>query len=179
VARLLEVSDQSIRRWVKAGELRAYKPKKEYRIAKSDLEAFLKERRVPLVQSRLLDFGEEPRTEWEAAVSSARQLRERGQARVEELLASWQESKNREEDPSERRPYLDEIGELLQQAYDARPTLFEATSWERLADQWPEIQAADHFYNELWHLVEGAGLSIRTGNAQEERPKAVEESKAA
>jgi excisionase family DNA binding protein len=58
VARLLEVSDQSIRRWVKAGELRAYKPKKEYRIAESDLEEFLKERRVPLVQARLLNFEE-------------------------------------------------------------------------------------------------------------------------
>lgn len=61
VARLLEVSDQSIRRWIKAGELRAYKPKKEYRIAESDLEEFLKERRVPLVQARLLNFGEERR----------------------------------------------------------------------------------------------------------------------
>jgi excisionase family DNA binding protein len=59
VARVLEVSDQSIRRWVKAGELRAFKPKKEYRIAESDLQEFLKERRVPLVQARLLDFGEE------------------------------------------------------------------------------------------------------------------------
>jgi excisionase family DNA binding protein len=179
VARLLEVSDQSIRRWVKAGELRAYKPKKEYRIAKSDLEAFLKERRVPLVQDRLLDFGEEPRTEWGAAVSSARQLRERAQARVEELLASWQESKNREEDPAERRPYLDEIGELLQEAYDAMPALFQAMSYERWPEQWPEVQEAEEFYRELWRLVEGAGLSIRTGNAQEERPKAVEESKAA
>jgi excisionase family DNA binding protein len=59
----LEVSDQSIRRWVKAGELRAYKPKKEYRIAESDLEEFLKERRVPLVQARLLNFQEEQRPE--------------------------------------------------------------------------------------------------------------------
>jgi excisionase family DNA binding protein len=60
-ARLLRVSDQSVRRWVKAGELRAYKPKKEYRIAESDLEEFLKERRVPLVQAPLLNFEEERR----------------------------------------------------------------------------------------------------------------------
>jgi excisionase family DNA binding protein len=57
------VSDQSIRRWVKAGELRAYKPKKEYRITESDLEEFLKERRVPLVQARLLNFEQEQRPE--------------------------------------------------------------------------------------------------------------------
>jgi excisionase family DNA binding protein len=63
VARRLEVSDQSIRRWVKAGELRAYKPKKEYRIAESDLEEFLKERQVPLVQAPLLEnVEEEPST---------------------------------------------------------------------------------------------------------------------
>jgi excisionase family DNA binding protein len=51
VARLLEVSDQSIRRWIKAGELKAYKPKKEYRIAESDLQEFLEGRAVPLVQT--------------------------------------------------------------------------------------------------------------------------------
>jgi excisionase family DNA binding protein len=53
VARLLEVSDQSIRRWIKAGELKAYKPKKEYRIAESDLQEFLEGRAVPLVQAPL------------------------------------------------------------------------------------------------------------------------------
>ena len=73
VARLLEVSDQSIRRWVKAGELRAYKPKKEYRIAESDLEEFLKERRVPLVQARLLSLEEEQREpSYEVALEAAR-----------------------------------------------------------------------------------------------------------
>ncbi len=46
VARRLEVSDQSVRRWVKAGELKAYKPKKEYRIAESDLREFLEERQA-------------------------------------------------------------------------------------------------------------------------------------
>jgi excisionase family DNA binding protein len=50
---LLKVSDQSIRRWVKAGELKAYKPKKEYRIAESDLQEFLEGRTVPLVQAPL------------------------------------------------------------------------------------------------------------------------------
>jgi excisionase family DNA binding protein len=48
------VSDQTVRRWVKAGELAAYKPGKEYRIKGSDLEEFLKAREVsPKVQSPL------------------------------------------------------------------------------------------------------------------------------
>jgi excisionase family DNA binding protein len=42
----LGVSVQTVRRWVKAGELAAYKPGKEYRIKPSDLEEFLKTREV-------------------------------------------------------------------------------------------------------------------------------------
>ena len=42
----LGVSDQTVRRWVKAGQLAAYKPGKEYRIKGSDLEEFLKTREV-------------------------------------------------------------------------------------------------------------------------------------
>jgi excisionase family DNA binding protein len=59
VADELGVSDQTVRRWVKAGELAAYKPGKEYRIKGSDLEEFLKTREVsPKVQSSLLEFGD-------------------------------------------------------------------------------------------------------------------------
>jgi transcriptional regulator with XRE-family HTH domain len=140
------------------------------------IEELLPKAQAPLWSDEPPD---ERRAHWDAAVRSARQLRERGQARAEELLALWEESKDREEDPAERRPYLDEMGELLQQAYDARPTLFQAMSYERWPEQWPEVQAADSFYGELWQLVEMAGLRIRTGDAQEERPKAVEESAAA
>ena len=53
----LGVSDQTVRRWVKAGELAAYKPGKEYRIKGSDLEEFLKTREVsPKVQPSLPEF---------------------------------------------------------------------------------------------------------------------------
>ena len=44
VARTLRVSDQSVRRWIKAGKLRATKPGKEYRIGHTNLEAFLRAR---------------------------------------------------------------------------------------------------------------------------------------
>ena len=179
VANRLQVSDQSVRRWIKAGKLAAYKPGLEWRIRPTDLENFLQAHSYPKVQAPLPESSEERRAEWDAAVRSARELRESGQARAEELLALWRESKDREEDSAERRPYLDEIGEILQDAYDARPTLLQAMSNQRFADQWPELQKADRFYVELWHLVQGTGLNIRTGNAQEERPQAVEESEAA
>ena len=53
------MSDQTVRRWVKAGELAAYKPGKEYRIKGSDLEEFLQTREVsPKVQASLPDFGD-------------------------------------------------------------------------------------------------------------------------
>jgi excisionase family DNA binding protein len=46
VADELGISVQTIRKWVKGGELAAYKPGKEYRIKPSDLEEFLKTREV-------------------------------------------------------------------------------------------------------------------------------------
>ncbi len=54
----LGISDQTVRRWVKAGDLAAYKPGKEYRIKGSDLEEFLKTREVvaPKVRSPRPDF---------------------------------------------------------------------------------------------------------------------------
>ena len=59
----LGVSDQTVRRWVKAGELAAYKPGKEYRIKGSDLEEFLQTREVsPKVQASLPDFGDRRRS---------------------------------------------------------------------------------------------------------------------
>jgi excisionase family DNA binding protein len=42
----LQVSDQTVRRWIKRGKLTAYKPGKEFRIRSGDLEEFLEARRV-------------------------------------------------------------------------------------------------------------------------------------
>jgi putative molybdopterin biosynthesis protein len=46
VAGSLQVSDQTVRRWVKSGKLAAFKPGKELRIRAADLEEFLESRRV-------------------------------------------------------------------------------------------------------------------------------------
>jgi excisionase family DNA binding protein len=47
VASRLQVSDQTVRRWIKSGKLAAYKPGLEWRIKPSDLEEFLQARSSP------------------------------------------------------------------------------------------------------------------------------------
>jgi len=46
VGERLGVSVYTVRRWIKAGQLRAFRPGKEYRIQGSDLEEFLRAREV-------------------------------------------------------------------------------------------------------------------------------------
>ena len=46
VAERLQVSDRTVRRWVKDGKLAAYKPGREWRIRPSDFEEFLETRKV-------------------------------------------------------------------------------------------------------------------------------------
>ena len=46
VASRLQVSDQTVRRWVKSGKLTAYKPGLEYRIREADLQRFIEAHRV-------------------------------------------------------------------------------------------------------------------------------------
>jgi excisionase family DNA binding protein len=53
VADRLQVSDQSVRRWIKAGKLAAYKPGLEWRIRPSALEDFLETHSSPKVQAAL------------------------------------------------------------------------------------------------------------------------------
>jgi excisionase family DNA binding protein len=46
IADSLGVDVETVRRWIKGGRLRAFKPGKEYRIREADLEEFLREREV-------------------------------------------------------------------------------------------------------------------------------------
>jgi excisionase family DNA binding protein len=47
VAERLLVDPQTVRRWIRSGKLRAYKPGRGYRILSSDLDEFLETRRFP------------------------------------------------------------------------------------------------------------------------------------
>jgi excisionase family DNA binding protein len=179
VAARLQVSDQTVRRWIKSGKLTAYKPGLEYRIREADLEEFLRAREVrpkapsgsplePTLNGLLEE--EKQRSAWENAAADAQRFRDSARVRMESLLSAWRESKDREEDASARRRYLDEVGDLLQEAYDAETALVKALSEPHIAEQWPEVQEADRFYVELFRLVQDAGLSIRTDDAQQGEP---------
>jgi excisionase family DNA binding protein len=51
VAERLLVDPQTVRRWIKSGRLKAYKPGREYRILSQDLDAFLESRSYPKAQA--------------------------------------------------------------------------------------------------------------------------------
>lgn len=106
-------------------------------------------------------LGEAPqgpgRAEWDAAVRNAHQLRQYGPARMEALLSSWRDRRDRRA--------LYQMGLLLDEALDARSALQENASTPRLdripIPEWEEIVEADRFYLALVDKVLGAGLSIR------------------
>jgi excisionase family DNA binding protein len=179
VAGLMGVSERTVRRWIKSGKLRAYKPGRDYRIPESAFQKFVaeseispKERGRSLLEPSLNDvLEEERRTGWESAVENARRLRKDGRERLGELLSTWRASKEAGETYDARRGYLDAMGTLLQQAYDAETALLESLSGTKVAaeefpEKFREAQKADRFYIELWHLVQDAGLSIRTNGKQ-------------
>jgi transcriptional regulator with XRE-family HTH domain len=114
----------------------------------------------PAFQPPLNGFEDARLADWRAAVRNARRLRENGRARMEELLAAWGSSKERGEAYDERRRYLDEMGALLQVAYDAVRVLFKVAAEPRFVDKFREVQEADRFYFDLRDQVERAELSI-------------------
>lgn len=46
ISKLFNVSPITVRRWIKRGNLKAYKLSKDIRVNKSDLNSFLEQRRV-------------------------------------------------------------------------------------------------------------------------------------
>jgi transcriptional regulator with XRE-family HTH domain len=154
--------------------------------------------------SRELSFddvlGDERRAVWEAAVDKGQRLRDTGRAQMWKGLSEWRASKKRGEPYATRRKYLDEMGDLLQEVYDADVSLGEAYIEAALTQGGSdasgpsflrkESRAMSHFYGELFGLVNSAGLGIRTGNDaaaaknaakadSETRPSGVEEGSAA
>jgi transcriptional regulator with XRE-family HTH domain len=133
----------------------------------------------PKVQAQLFqeqseqEPAEERRAAWEDAVEQARRLREAGWAQMWKALSEWRASKQRGEPYAARRKYLDEMGNLLQDAYGAYLALGNAYMEAALTQGGSEAsvpsalqketQAAHDFYVEMFGLVRSAGLSIGTG----------------
>jgi transcriptional regulator with XRE-family HTH domain len=138
------------------------------------------ERLAPKVESRSSlepsfedALAEERLAGWEAAAEEARRLREAGRAQMWKALSGWRASKQRGEPYATRRKYLDEMGNLLQEVYDADGAL----GWAYLAAALTlvgseakvpsylreESRETSHFYGELLGLVKSAKLGVRTG----------------
>jgi excisionase family DNA binding protein len=153
----LGVSDQTVRRWVKAGELAAYKPGKEYRIKGSDLEEFLKTREVsPKVQASLPDFGDGQRLSRFAEAIIA-------------VAARWGEAVSSPDmDDKERFGRIDAALELSSVIEEG----VEEEDWEAIPNQERlEIVAA------MEKLVEAASVGIRHGGQSVEAMAQEEEAK--
>jgi hypothetical protein len=119
---------------------------------------------------------------------------------MEKALSGWRASKRRGAPDAARRKYLDEMGNLLQEAYGAYTAVGEAYIEAALTQGGSdasvpsylqeETRKANDFYVEIFGLVRSAGLSIRTGTTApaakhaakaepEVRPYAVEDPDAA
>lgn len=183
VARRLDVSEKTARRYVKSGVLPSVFIGNAYRVNEEDLQEYLRNakvepgkvpRRSPYEPTLLNGLEEERHAEWESAVDNARQLRERGRARMEELLLAWRESKERGDAPDARDVLRSKMGQLLQEAFDAKTALQRNVSdnagkLDLLAipiPEWEEVIEADRFYWVLREMVEEAGLYIRTKSTQ-------------
>ena len=183
VARRLDVSEKTARRMVKAGKLPAVFIGGAYRVSEEDLAGFLEsskvdpgkaQRRSSLEPSLNDALEEERRAAWEAAVDEAQRLRETGWAQMWRALSEWRASKQRGETYAARRKYLDEMGNLLQDAYGDYLALGNAYMEAALTqggseapvprDLQKKTQAAHDFYVEMFGLVRSAGLSIRMGD---------------
>jgi transcriptional regulator with XRE-family HTH domain len=134
--------------------------------------------------SLLNNLAEERRTEWDAAVRNARQLREGGFPRMEELLAAWRKSLERGEDADARQGLRAAMGELLQEALNARSVLQKYASvpatdnipLDRIPiPEFEEIAEAHRFYDALVDMVLGARLAIRRERKPDREVHEVEE----
>lgn len=157
---------------------------KGYGVEISDLLGPMVEEPVPLAEAPVTGrpapahtgaaVEEERRAAWEDAVDEAQRLRETGWAQMWKTLSEWRGCKQRGEPYATRRQYLDEMGKILQEAYDADDALgwayIEAaftqggseTSFPSYLQE--ESRKTSHFYGELLGLVKSARLSVLTGD---------------
>ncbi len=147
VAGLMGVSERTIRRWIKSGRLKAYKPGRDYRIPESALREFIEESEVspkalaaPSSEPTFNDVLEEERRRTELAEikESYRPSREG----LERYCARWERISG---DDLDQRA----VEEFLQSADEWIPVLADALSSEylelaRTLDAWgtDELRAA-------------------------------------
>lgn len=132
----------------------------------------------------VIDLARQDDAEWEKAVDNFRRFRSYAKDRLRGALSAWRLAKEEGSSEQERRQYLDEVGEILQEAYDAEKDLLRNAqdgldSMGVLPPEnpddayapnayWEEVREASRLYGELMGMVQGAGLYVRPmklGNA--------------
>ncbi len=175
----LGVSDQTVRRWIKSGDLPAYKPGKEYRVKGSDLEEFLKTREVgPKAESRSSSPSEEAPGEERRLLNRARpwiETMDRESTYWEHLARSGRVSPDvREAVANHRSAVMTGLDALLEGMAQ------EGLEW-RNARHRPsrrvrrELQSAYNRWSNAWHALEDAFEEGLTSGQLEEWRRAQEE----
>jgi len=157
VADRLQVSDQTIRRWIKSGRLPAYKPGREWRIAADDLERFLEARSSPKATAppslaleeewrstelgRLLAYARGRAQAWETQAAEEQNLR----------FSSWQAAIAWE------TPISDEADALAKHIDDYHSLLVGDTVEGAEAE---EIESAEQVVAQLWEARRTVGRQV-------------------
>jgi excisionase family DNA binding protein len=161
VAERLRVDVQTVRRWIKAGKLAAYKPGREYRIPNSTLEDFLENHSYPKVQAPLSPSEEAPEER------RSRYLRA-WRAFVWKLAQRWEQ-----EPPKSEREIgivLDTMQVLLDEGAFERPAEEITTADMREASEWMDLQMIFRGLERLNRVAD----TVETNAAAERRRAAFE-----
>ena len=131
----LGISVYTVRRWIKTGQLRAFRPGKEYRVQESDLEEFLRAREVRPKARRRSPF--EPT--FNDALGEERRLGylRAWRAFVYKLLQRWEQ--NPPKTATEVGVVMDTMQSLLDEGAFQRPPETLTTSDSREASEWLEL----------------------------------------
>jgi excisionase family DNA binding protein len=136
VAGLMGVSERTVRRWIKSGRLKAYKPGRDYRIPESGLREFIEESEVSPKEPALPS----PQPSFNDALGEAQRLTylRAWRAFIWKLLNRWQQ----EPPESEREITIvrDTMQALLDEGAFERPAAEITTSdWREVSD-WAELE---------------------------------------
>jgi excisionase family DNA binding protein len=153
------VSERTVRRWIKGGRLKAYKPGRDYRIPEAGLRAFIEESEIsPKDQAPLQLELEEQRGDDEERHGSNNVWRAEYLARGNEMLDKWEDELEEEialaeSDLDHFFEWLQEIREFGNPYINGLISAYAATARSNL-----EVTAgAAKFlgpYNDLWLRIE-------------------------
>jgi transcriptional regulator with XRE-family HTH domain len=119
-------------------------------------------------ERRQLAEKRRPQTDaWKKAVDDARRFRSSAKERLIREISAWRSAKEVDSSEEKRRPHLDEMGRILQEAYDVETALIRNVAGV-VGSEWnTEVPATSELYRELFGMVEEAGLGVKPVSTSE------------